>query len=46
MTSRNRSTRAARWLVSFLVGGGIGILLHYTLYRIGLPLEPFIYVAF
>jgi hypothetical protein len=35
-----------QWLLSFLVGCGIGILLHYTLYRIALPIEPFIYVTF
>jgi hypothetical protein len=46
VTSRPRPIRAARWLLSFLVGCGIGILLHYTLYRIALPIEPFIYVAF
>ena len=35
-----------RWVLSFVVGCLIGILLHYMLYRLGLPLEPFIYVAF
>lgn len=30
-----------------LIGGMLcGIMIHYMLYRIGLPLEPFIYVAF
>ena len=38
--------RWARWLGSFLVGGLLGVLVHYALYRIGLPVEPFIYVAF
>ena len=38
--------RAVRRLLSFLAGLAIGILLHYTLHRIGLPIEPFIYVAF
>ena len=30
------------------LSGGLvsGIVIHYMLYRIGLPLEPFIYVAF
>jgi hypothetical protein len=38
------STR--RKIVSFVVGCAIGVLLHYILYRMSLPLEPFIYVAF
>ena len=38
--------RWARWLVSFVVGGLLGVLVHYALYRVGLPVEPFIYVAF
>jgi hypothetical protein len=35
-----------RRLGSFLLGCAVGVLLHYVLYRIGLPLEPFVYVAF
>jgi hypothetical protein len=35
-----------RKILSFLVGCAIGVLLHYILYRMSLPLEPFIYVAF
>jgi ABC-type Mn2+/Zn2+ transport system permease subunit len=35
-----------RILLSFLIGCIIGIVGHYTLYRIGLPVEPFIYMAF
>jgi hypothetical protein len=31
---------------SFLFGALIGILFHYMLYRIGLPITPFIYQAF
>jgi hypothetical protein len=31
---------------SFLIGCGAGVIFHYTLYRMGLPLEPFIYIAF
>jgi hypothetical protein len=38
--------RLVRWLVSFFLGCLIGLLLHYTLYRMGLPLEPFIYLGF
>ncbi len=28
------------------LGVGGGVLAHYVLYRVGLPLKPFIYVAF
>jgi hypothetical protein len=35
-----------RQLVSFVVGCAIGVLFHYALYRMGLPIEPFIYMAF
>jgi len=35
-----------RVVVSFLLGCAVGVLLHYTLYRMGLPVEPFIYMAF
>ncbi len=35
-----------RWLFSLLLGILVGIILHYTLYRMGLPIEPFIYLAF
>jgi xanthosine utilization system XapX-like protein len=35
-----------RWLLSLFTGMIVGIILHYTLYRIGLPVEPFIYLAF
>lgn len=30
----------------FALGAGLGLFLHYLLYRISLPIEPFIYVAF
>jgi hypothetical protein len=30
----------------FLLGLAIGVLLHYLLYRISLPVQPFIYAAF
>jgi hypothetical protein len=40
----------ARTLAGFLLHVGLGLLLgfffHYLLYRIYLPVEPFIYVAF
>jgi len=35
-----------RWLLSLLAGMIVGVILHYTLYRMGLPVEPFIYLAF
>jgi hypothetical protein len=35
-----------RILGSFLIGCAVGVLFHYALYRIGLPLQPFIYMAF
>ena len=43
---RLRIGARGRWLVSFLVGCVLGVLFHYTLYRLALPVEPFIYVAF
>lgn len=36
----------AAWAMSALVGVALAIVLHYVLYRIGLPSKPFIYVAF
>ena len=35
-----------RYLASFLLGCLIGIVFHYVLYRMSLPIEPFIYMAF
>jgi hypothetical protein len=35
-----------RALLPLLYGLLSGIVIHYMLYRMGLPLEPFIYVAF
>jgi hypothetical protein len=35
-----------RRLISFLIGLAIGVLFHYTLYRMGMPVQPFIYMAF
>ena len=35
-----------RPLFRFLLGLIVGVFLHYMLYRIFLPAEPFIYVAF
>lgn len=36
----------ARLAGRFLLGVAIGVLFHYVLYRISLPVQPFIYVAF
>ena len=38
--------RLLRVLLSFLVGCLVGVVLHYALYRISIPLSPFIYSAF
>jgi hypothetical protein len=38
--------RVVRVGVSFLLGCAVGVLLHYALYRMGMPIEPFIYMAF
>jgi hypothetical protein len=35
-----------RWLWSFLLGCCVGVVFHYALYRMGLPVQPFIYMAF
>lgn len=34
------------FIASALAGAVLAVILHYVLYRIGLPSEPFIYVAF
>lgn len=34
------------WCVRFLAGILAGVVLHYTLYRMGMPIKPFIYQAF
>ena len=34
------------WMVSFLAGLAVAVALHFMLYRIGIPLKPFIYVVF
>lgn len=35
-----------RYGLNFIGGAAIGLFLNYYLYRIGLPLKPFIYQAF
>lgn len=39
-------SRVVKWLASLLIGLLIGVLLHYFLYRISLPVQPFIYLVF
>jgi hypothetical protein len=43
---RRRPVKYLRWLLSFLLGCCIGVVFHYALYRMGLPVQPFIYMAF
>jgi hypothetical protein len=38
--------RWLRWTLSFLLGCLVGIVLHYALHRMAMPIEPFIYMAF
>jgi hypothetical protein len=41
-----RSRPLAKFLLYFGLGLVLGFFFHYLLYRIYLPVEPFIYVAF
>ena len=43
---RSFTMKLLRYVISFLLGCLIGILFHYVLYRMSLPIEPFIYMAF
>jgi hypothetical protein len=38
--------RWLRWLFSFFLGCIAGVIFHYALYRMSLPVEPFIYMNF
>jgi hypothetical protein len=38
--------KAGACATSLIAGIAVAIVLHYVLYRIGLPSKPFIYVAF
>jgi hypothetical protein len=38
--------RIGVWVVSAALGASVGAMLHLALYRIGLPVHPFIYQAF
>ena len=35
-----------RTALSFIVGFAAGVFFHYLLYRLSLPVEPFVYMAF
>lgn len=39
-------SKAARHAVSLLAGLAVGVAFHYLLFRLSLPVQPFIYVAF
>lgn len=39
-------SKAARQIASLLVGLAVGVVFHYLLFRLSLPVQPFIYVAF
>lgn len=39
-------SRAAKQVFSLVVGLAVGVLFHYLLFRLTLPVQPFIYVAF
>jgi hypothetical protein len=39
-------TRILKISASFTVGCLVGVVLHYALYRMGMPLKPFIYMSF
>jgi hypothetical protein len=40
MNMRMRTT--VSWIIFFCVGAVVAIVIHYMLYRIGIPLKPFI----
>jgi hypothetical protein len=44
--AKRKGPALASQAVSALLGMLLALVLHYVLYRIGLPSEPFIYVAF
>lgn len=41
-----RVAKLLAWSLSLAAGVLAAVVLHYVLYRIGLPSKPFIYVAF
>jgi hypothetical protein len=38
--------RVAVWGLRFSAGVAAGVVLHYALYRMSMPIQPFIYQAF
>ncbi len=46
MKTRASTASIARIIVWCVVGLGIAIVFHYMLYRMTLPIKPFIYQAF
>jgi hypothetical protein len=40
------NSKPARHLASLVVGIAVGVAFHYLLFRLSLPVQPFIYVAF
>jgi hypothetical protein len=46
VTMTARLINIGRWALSFVAGIATAVILHYMLYRIGIPLKPFIYVVF
>ena len=42
----NSMKNLRRLSLSLLLGMAVGVILNYYLYRIGLPVKPFIYQAF
>jgi hypothetical protein len=40
------TTRIGQWFLSLLAGLVVSIIIHFMLFRIGIPLKPFIYVVF
>jgi hypothetical protein len=43
---RSALNRLGAFACSMLLGLALAVVLHYVLYRLGLPSKPFIYVAF
>lgn len=43
---RNWQTKLVCVVLSYAIGLAVGALFHYTLYRMGLPKTPFIYMNF
>jgi hypothetical protein len=40
------SSKTISWTISLLAGIVVAIVLHFMLYRMSIPLKPFIYVVF